>query len=199
MYRPILNFFFALFLLIGLNGCATSGSQAIWTTLLDGEKGLENFNMAGSANWTATNGAIQANQSPDGSSHLISKNSYKDFILRVEFWTTDDGNSGVHMRCEDPNDISSSSCYEVNIFDQREAPSYGTGAIVNASKVFEPYPKAGGKWNTFEITAKGDHLIVVLNGVKTADVRDSKHASGVFSLQWGRGTIKFRKVEIRSL
>jgi hypothetical protein len=199
MNRPTSNFFFALILLLGLSGCATSGSEAVWTTLLDGERGLENFNRVGGANWTAVDGAIQAIASSDGSSHLVSKNSYKDFILRIEFWTTDDGNSGVHMRCEDPRNISSSTCYEVNIYDQREDPSYGTGGIVDASKVFEPYPKAGGKWNTFEITARGDHLIVIFNGIKTADVRDSKHASGVFSLQWGRGTIKFRKVEIRSL
>jgi hypothetical protein len=42
----------------------------------------------------------------------------------------------------------------VNIYDQRPDPSYGTGAIVNFAKV-EPMPKAGGKWNTYEITAKG--------------------------------------------
>ena len=72
-------------------------------------------------------------------------------------------------------------------------------APVNFAKVSDPMPKAGGKWNTLEITARGDHLIVILNGVKTADVQDSSHASGVFGLQWGRGTVKFRKVEIRSL
>jgi hypothetical protein len=182
-----------------LSGCATGGSEAVWTTLIDGSKGLENFNRTGGANWTAIDGAIQATDSPDGSSMLISKNSYKDFILRVEFWATDDANSGVHIRCGDPGDLSSTTCYEVNIFDQREDPSYGTGAIVNFAKVYEPMPKAGGKWNTMEITARGDHLMVVLNGVKTADVRDSTHASGVFGLQWGKGTIKFRKVEIRSL
>ena len=186
-------------LLIGFGGCAGIGTGPVWTTLLDGDKGLENFNRAGEANWTAVDGVIQATQSPSGSSHLVSKNSYKDFILRVEFWTTDDGNSGVHMRCEDPDDLSSSSCYEVNIYDQREDPRYGTGAIVDFAAVHDPMPKAGGKWNTFEITARGDHLIVVLNGVKTADIHDSTHASGVFGLQWGRGTIKFRKVEIRTL
>ena len=29
-------------------------------------------------------------------------------------------------------------------------------------------PKAGGKWNTFEITARGRDIMVVLNGNKTA-------------------------------
>ena len=46
---------------------------------------------------------------------------------------------------------------------------------------------------------RGNRLVLVLNGVKTVDVEDSKLASGPIALQWGRGTIKFRKVEIRPL
>jgi len=38
---------------------------------------------------------------------------------------------------------------------------------------------------------------LVLDGVTTVDVEDSKFASGPIGLQWGAGTIKFRKVEIR--
>jgi hypothetical protein len=40
---------------------------------------------------------------------------------------------------------------------------------------------------------------VVLNGQKTVDVRNAKFASGPLALQWGRGTIKWRKVEIKPL
>ena len=45
----------------------------------------------------------------------------------------------------------------------------------------------------------GTRLVLVLNGVKTVEVDDGKLASGPIALQWGRGTIKFRKVEIRPL
>ena len=41
--------------------------------------------------------------------------------------------------------------------------------------------------------------MLVLNGVTTVDVEDTKFASGPIALQWARGTIKFRKVEIRPL
>jgi len=34
-------------------------------------------------------------------------------------------------------------------------------------------PKAAGKWNVYEITAQGPHLVVVLNGRKTADMQDA--------------------------
>jgi hypothetical protein len=181
-----------------LTGCATLGLSGP-TTLVDGTKGLENFNRVGEANWTATDGAIQATQGGKEAGYLVSKSSYKDFTMRVEFWASDDANSGIFMRCQDPAKITDESCYEANIFDQRPDPTYGTGAIVKVAKVAQPMPKAGGKWNTYEITMRGAHLVLVLNGVKTVDIQDSKFASGPFALQWGRGTIKFRKVEIKPI
>jgi 3-keto-disaccharide hydrolase len=182
-----------------LSSCATGGGDAGWTTLVDGTKGLDNFNRVGEANWTATDGAIQATQGGKDPAYLVSKNSYKDFVIRVEFWASDDANSGVFLRCQDPAKITDESCYEANIFDQRPDPTYGTGAIVKVAKVAQPMPKAGGKWNTYEITARGSRLILVLNGAKTVDVEDSKLVRGPIALQWGRGTIKFRKVEIKPL
>ena len=126
-----------------------------------------------------------------------------DFQLKAEFWADEKTNSGIFIRCSDPEKIGGDTCYEVNIYDKRPEPAYGTGAIVNVAKV-EPMPKAAGKWNTYEITAEGPHLVVVLNGVKTVDVRDSRPAKGMIELQEGatptrRKAIKFRKVEIKPL
>jgi hypothetical protein len=181
--------------------CATqpSGeSDAGWVALIDGAKGLDNWNRVGTANWTASEGAVQADKSEKGAGFLVSKNLYQDFMIRVEFWASDDANSGIFMRCADPQTITDKSCYEANIFDQRPDPSFGTGAIVHIAKV-SPMPKAGGKWNTYEITAKGPRLILVLNGVQTVDVQDSQFTRGPIALQWGRGVVKFRKVQIKPL
>ncbi|HEY6355702.1 MAG TPA: DUF1080 domain-containing protein [Burkholderiaceae bacterium] len=182
---------------VALGGCAGLGIG--WTTLVDGSKGMENFSVVGEADWAAVDGAIQATKGGKDPSYLVSKNSYKDFAIRVEFWASDDANSGVFLRCQNPNQIGDESCYEANIFDQRPDPTYGTGAITKIAKAPSPMPKAGGKWNTYEITAQGSRLVLVLNGVRTVDIEDSKFANGPIALQWGRGTIKFRKVEIRSL
>ena len=181
-----------------LIGCGTMGNPSGWTTLIDGEKGMDNFTRVGEANWTATDGAVQATQGGKDPAYLLSKQSYTNFEMRVEFWASDDANSGVFMRCQDRSTITDENCYEANIFDQRPDPTYGTGAIVKVAPV-SPMPKAGGKWNTYEITVRGSQLILVLNGVKTIDVQNSKLASGPFALQWGRGTIKFRKVQIRAI
>jgi hypothetical protein len=185
-------------------GCSMiPGMDGGWTTVIDGTKGLENFNQIGDANWRAEDGAIVADKGKGG--YLVSKNSYKDFQIRAEFWADHTTNSGIFLRAADPKKIGADTAYEVNIFDQRPDPSYGTGGIVNVAKV-DPMPKAGGKWNTYEITARGTNLVVVLNGQKTADVNDSKLAQGPFALQFGNGAkdapggaIKWRKVEIKPL
>src|SRR5258707_2275161 len=161
--------FIAIALLLTVLGCAHMSDSDHWVTLIDGDKGLENFNRNGDANWRAEGGAIVADKGKGG--HLVSKNAYKDFQIRAEFWADHHTNSGIFIRITDPQKITAVDAYEVNIFDQRPGPEYGTGAIVNYANV-APMPKAGGKWNTFEITARGDHLVVFFNGVQTVNIRD---------------------------
>ncbi len=182
-----------------LTACATPNAGGGWVKLIDGTNGLDNFNRVGDANWSGVDGAVVASQGGKEVGFLVSKASYKNFEIRAEFWSSDDANSGVFMRCQEPGKITDENCYEANIFDQRPDPTYGTGAIVKVAKVAQPMPKAGGKWNTYEITAKGTRLTLVLNGVKTVEIDDSKLASGPIALQWARGTIKFRKLDIRQL
>jgi hypothetical protein len=169
-----------------------------WVTLLDA-KSIGDWNKVGESNWRLEDGAVVADKlAGQGAAFLVSKTSYKDFMLYVEFWASDDANSGIYMRCQDPAKLTDRSCYEANIFDQRKDPTYGTGGIVHFAEV-DPMPKAGGKWNTYEITAKGRQITVVLNGQKTAELRNSLFAEGPIGLQHGAGTIKFRKVAIKPL
>ena len=177
-----------------LVGCAGIGG-APWVTLLDGSS-LAGWTPVGAGHWSIVDGTVQGLNGTAG--FLVSKDSYSDFEIRAEFWADDKANSGIFIRCQDRASITADNSYEVNIFDQRPDPTYGTAAIVNIAKVI-PMPKAGGRWNTFEITAKGDQLVVVFNGQKTVDVRDSKHRSGPIALQSAAGTIRFRKVQIRTL
>ena len=70
---------------------------------------------------------------------------------------------------------------------------------MHIAPVDEPRPKAGDRWNVYKMTLRGDHLLVELNGKTTVDVRDSQFSSGPFALQWGRGVLRFRKVEVMEL
>jgi hypothetical protein len=190
---------------LAVHGCASmgGGSDAGWTTLIDGTKGLDNWTRLGDANWRPEDGAVVADKGKGG--FLVSKGSYKDFQIRAEFWADHTTNSGIFIRLSDPGKITAENSYEVNIYDQRPDPTYGTGGIVNFAKV-SPMPKAGGKWNTYEITARGSQLTVVLNGVKTAEIQNGQFAQGPFALQFANGpkdapggAIKWRKVQVRPL
>ena len=188
---------------LGVLGCAQMGGSAGWVTLIDGEKGLENFNRVGDANWRTESGAIVADRAKV-TSFLVTKQSYGDFRIRVEFWAEDTTNSGIFMRIQDPQTITDKSAYEANIFDQRPDQTYATGGIVNFAPVLSPV-KAGGKWNTFDITARGPNIVVTLNGVRTAELNHNAFTRGPIALQFGNrgkepgGAIKWRKVQIQEL
>ncbi len=111
--------FAAAAIIVGLAGCAQMRSMTgmDWETLLDGDKGLENFDRVGDANWRAEGGAIVADRGKGG--HLVSNKTYGDFEIRAEFWAETDTNSGIFIRCNDRTKITAVNCYEVNIWDIR--------------------------------------------------------------------------------
>ena len=188
-----------------LAGCSMMQSGSGWETLVDGGKGLENFDRIGDANWRAEDGAIVADKARE-TSYLVTRKSYRDFEIRAEFWADKLTNSGIFVRAQNPKKIGADSSYEVNIYDARPGQEYSTAAIVDFARIPVPAPyKAAGKWNTFHITAKGDQVTVLFNGQKTVEMRNSKFREGPFALQFGNhgkapgAPIKWRKVEVRAL
>jgi hypothetical protein len=170
-----------------------------WVQLFDG-KTLGDWDNTGETNWRVEDGAIVADKrTSKDTAHLVSKTKYKDFMVYVEFWSSDDANSGIFLRCQDPKTITDRNCYEANIFDQRKDPTYGTGGIVHFAETLNPMPKAGGKWNTYEITVKGRQITLTLNGQQTAQLHNGLFEEGFLTLQHGSGVIKFRKVAIKPL
>jgi hypothetical protein len=188
-----------------LAGCGSTPMGGGWTTLIEDGKGMENWTAIGDANWRAEAGSIVADKGKGG--FLVSKASYKDFVIKAEFWAETDTNSGIFIRAANPAAITPDTSYEVNVWDIRPDPKYATGGIVNFATVPVPLVhKAGGRWNTLEIEAKGARIAVKLNGVPTVTLDNDKFASGPFALQYGAGVqgatggqIKWRKVQIRAL
>jgi hypothetical protein len=165
-----------------------------WLTLFNGTD-LTYWSVVGDGNWRVEGGAMTADQSTNAS-YLVSDLSFADFELQLEFWVDTDANSGVFIRCTDPQAISDTSCYEVNIYDTRPDQTYRTGSIVNVAAPSQ-FVYTGGQWNRFEISAIGNRLQVRLNGRDMVDVEDSRLTAGPFALQRGAGTVRFRNVRIR--
>lgn len=167
-----------------------------WLVLLDGSN-LDYWTVVGDANWRLEENAAVADQST-ANSYLVSTASYTNFELELEFWVSSDANSGVFLRCQNPEAIDESSCYEVNIFDTRTDQTYRTGGIVNLAEP-EQFVYTGGQWNRYEIRVSGAEITVTLNDKRMVDIEDSKLAAGHVALQYGSGTVKFRNVRLTPL
>jgi len=175
-----------------LEARAQTGGQ--WTTLLEGSS-LAGWTVIGDANWEVVDGAVQATT---GNGFLVTPAPYGDFQITLDFWVSADANSGVFIRCQDPTTVTATNSYEVNIYDTRPDQTYRTGGIVDVAAPTSVI-MTGGKWNSFDITARGTKLTIVLNGTRVVNVDDAKYARGPIALQYGAGTVKFRNVRIRVL
>jgi 3-keto-disaccharide hydrolase len=146
---------------------------------------------AGASHWEVVDGLLMPCGEPTG--YLTSDRSYKDFVLSIEFRCGDDTNSGVFVRSP-----QESGGYEVQIWKQQPA-GYNTGAIVGTAKTERDFRFKPDQWNRFEITAQGDHLVVVLNGETALDVHDGKFPEGQLRLQYQQFPIAFRNIKLRAL
>ena len=171
-----------------------ASAQGGWTTLFDGSN-LDSFNPIGDANWEIADGAVGADS---GSGFLVTKESYGDFELTLEFWVDEPANSGIFVRCADATSVTDRNSYEVNIYDTRADQTYRTGGIVHIAAP-NSVIMTGGKWNSYEIKAEGSRLMVTLNGEEMVDVRDTQFSDGPIALQYGLGIVKFRNVRVRGL
>jgi hypothetical protein len=180
--------------LLGLSHEAVGQAGSGMVMLTDGTS-LNNFDQAGNANWRIAERTIAADR---GNGFLVTKQPYSDFKIRAEFWVDEDANSGIFIRCDNPQNPSAATCYEVNIFDSNPNRGNATGAIVNVAKV-DPAPQTALKWNVIEVEAKGSQLNVSINGMRTASVQDTKHVRGRIALQHAAGIVRWHKVEIQAL
>ena len=183
-----------LFVLLAACSGGPDVDEEGWRTLLNGSD-LSGWDVVGDANWRVEERAARADRST-AASFLVSKDSFADFDLELEFWVNPEANSGVFLRCRDARTITDTSCYEANIFDTRPDQTYRTGSIVNVAEPAE-FVYTGGQWNRLKIAADGSRLQVTLNGRAMVDTEDSRLSKGPIALQYAAGTVMFRNVRIR--
>jgi hypothetical protein len=146
--------------------------------------------------WAAENGELVWVKDT-GRGYLVTEGVFTDFTLRLEFFSDAAANTGVNFGVPDTGNISSNTSFEVNIFDDTE--QFPTGSINNVQRTSAAAPKTIGKWNTYEISRQGDHVMVVLNGEKVVDIRTALHPGGHVALQApAAGTARFKNVRIKA-
>ena len=181
---------------------------------LDGWHGNEEL-------WSVQDGAIVGTTDGDipDNTFLISDQEYSNFVLKAKFRLHDhSGNSGIQFRSREIKEQNGREFppfvvggYQADIASERYmgilyGEKTGRGIIHDTSDevraALEEAVKKDG-WNEYVITADGDHITQVLNGVTTVDIMDPEGAdSGIIALQLHRGhnmTISFKDVMIKTL
>lgn len=171
--------------------------------------------------WSARDGAIVGacdGKIPDNT-FLISDREFGDFILKVKFRLHDHkGNSGIQFRSEELKERGGTKFepfvvggYQADIASERYmgilyGEKTGRGIIQDVTdEVRAALEKAVNKddWNEYVITAKGDRITQVLNGVTTVEIDDPEGAKrGIIALQLHAGhdmQISFKDILIKEL
>ena len=157
----------------------------------------EGWDIFGDANWNFSKKELVGKIS-EGTGFVMTQNTYKSFILELEFRPDSTINSGVFVRCKN-KEITPIDCYEFNIWDLNPNQDYRTGSIVRMAGPLA-YVETIDKWNKYKIKVEKNHIQVWINNVLTVDVKDEKHLEGYIGLQAsGRGAVSFRKVRITDL
>lgn len=135
----------------------------------------------------------------DTGGHLITKETFNDFKISLEFNVPEGSNSGLYLRGR----------YEVQIMDAygMHASSTATGGIYGFIDPIVNASKPAGEWQTLEVTLVGRLVTVVLNGVEvicnrpipgtTGGALDSNEGEpGPILLQGDHGAVSYRNIVI---
>lgn len=124
------------------------------------------------AAWKVVNGILHGSE-PRGT-WLISEKLYGDFVLKFDFKLGDRGNSGCGLRFPGAGDPAFDGL-ELQMVDPRyfpadnkQLPSELSGALYRSVEPSKQVFKSN-EWNTYEVTVKGTHAIVIFNGEKVVD------------------------------
>jgi hypothetical protein len=146
---------------------------------------------AGVSHWEVVDGLLVPCGDPPG--YLTSKESYADFVLDLDFKAGEDANSGVFIRAPE-----GAGGYEVQIW-KAQPQGYNTGSLVNVAKTDGDFKFVGDQWNHYEMTADGDHMVIVLNGTRVLDAHDAKFPNGRIRLQYQIYPIEFKNIKVKAI
>ena len=194
----------ALFLLIALASASVRAeelnkltAQEIadgWILLFDGESTF-GWTPATQADWKVADGVISVSS---GEAGLLCTNSeFSDYVLKLDFRCPQGTNSGVFLRTPMKPKDPKSDCYELNIADDSISP-FPTGSFVGRQKANGSFDTT--KWRSYEITARGGHFLIKIDGETALDYTDPQPVGrGHIGLQLNMGRVEFRNVKLKPL
>lgn len=197
MMSTVLRRSHMLLMLALFAGVNSSAQESGWISMFDG-KTLEGWKANGHPeSWSVKDGAIVG----DGeASHLFwMVRECGDCEFKAEAKISDGGNSGMYFRTAFGPGFPKG--YEAQVNSTHKDP-VRTGSLYNFVKVFDELVPPD-TWFTQHIIARGNHIIIEVNGKKTVDFVDEKKTftKGYLALQQhNKGSIvMFRNLMMKPL
>ena len=178
-----------------------------WQSLFN-HKNLDGWNALPGGKWEVRDGMIVGTSPASESLHgiLLSDKAYGDFKLKV-IYKAIKGNSGVYFRVKKVDNAVNVHGFQAEIDPEKDAGGlYETGG---RQWVVKPSPEDVKKWykpdewNEMIILAEEDHVVVQVNGYKTAElINDPGLRRGHIGLQLHGGMemeVLFKDIQMVSL
>lgn len=190
--------------------CALACAEERFQPLFNG-RNLDDFVVDTLGVWRVENGII-IGSTPNGlryNDFLRTKKHYSDFVLKLRFRLKGGvGNSGIQFRSKPVENSHEVSGYQADIGQQYWGALYDESrrkkvlAGPTAAQLAH-LDKEG--WNEYVITARGRHITLELNGVRTVDYREPDpniEPAGFIALQVHGGPptqVEFKDLRIQVL
>jgi hypothetical protein len=196
-----------------------------WQLLFDGSdlSQWRNFKQEGlNSGWTVENATLKLNT--PGAGDILTKASYRNFDLALEWKIAEGGNSGIFILVDELGQNIYSHAPEIQILDNQrhsdnKIDSHRSGSLYDMVAADQSAFKPAGEWNQVHIRLKDNFLQIWQNGVNTTSIvigsstwntllASSKFASwqgfaqgkkGHIGLQDHGDTVWFKNIKIREL
>lgn len=167
--------------------------------------------------YEVVDGVIRGKSGKGGT--MFTEKEYADFVVRLEFKLPPAGNNGLAIRYPGEGNAHLDGFTEIQILDSEHEkyktidPRQAHGSVYGIIPAARGYLRPVGEWNYQEVTVKGPHVVVELNGSKILDgdvstvkeVMGNKdypgrtRTSGFFGFAGHSDPVEFRNVEIKEL
>ena len=189
-------------LVVGLSAAGEKSGE--WLSLMDGNT-MAGWHPVGDGKWTVEDGAFVGRANKEKLyGLLVSDKIFKDFTVRFKFKCMS-GDSGFYIRTiiKEPEKANGLQI-QVGLLNSGVGgiyESYGRNWISRPSKELEKSYLKEKEWNDMMISAHGGNVVVKVNGVVSAELKDDPgRPEGCFALQMHAGCVMqvmFKDIEIK--
>ena len=164
-----------------------------WISLFDGET-LYGWRAASDANWRVEDGAITVDQG-SRPSLLATTTQFDCFRLSVDFWSSEETNSGIFLRTSPSPADPTSDCIELNIAAPDVSP-FPTGSLVGRKAI--DLELESNVWRRLIVDVLPSRVVVSIDGQEVlSEAITSPMGRGFVGLQYNQGPVKFRNLFLK--